>query len=91
MHGRNYRAWFSKAGRDETYNYLYSEDELDRIADRAARLASNSKTLTMVANNHYQGKEAVNILQLKARLTGRKVPTPPLLRGKYPQLDRISA
>ena len=30
LHGRNAAAWFDrKAGRDETYNYCYSEDELD--------------------------------------------------------------
>ena len=32
LHGRNTKAWFSKAGRDDTYNYLYSKDEMDSIA-----------------------------------------------------------
>ncbi|MHC4302405.1 MAG: DUF72 domain-containing protein, partial [Planctomycetota bacterium] len=31
MHGRNREKWFSKAGRDETYNYYYNNDELSQI------------------------------------------------------------
>ena len=49
-----------------------------------------SASLTMIANNHYQGKEAVNILQIKSRLTGRKVPVPPLLAERYPDLREIA-
>jgi uncharacterized protein YecE (DUF72 family) len=90
LHGRNAKAWFSKgAGRDETYNYLYSDRELDDIVRRAGEIGKLSKTLTLVANNHYQGKEAVNILQIKSRLTGSKVPVPPQLLAKYPELERI--
>jgi len=92
LHGRNAAAWFSRdAGRDETYNYLYGSAELDEIAARAARLATMTKSLTLIANNHYQGKEAVNILQLKSRMTGRKVAVPPLLAGRYPELKAIAA
>jgi uncharacterized protein YecE (DUF72 family) len=92
LHGRNAKAWFSRdAGRDETYNYLYSPAEVDEIVRRAVELASMSKSLTLVANNHYQGKEAVNILQIKSKVTGRKVPVPPPLLKKYPDLSAISA
>ena len=85
LHGRNAKAWFSKdAGRDETYNYLYSDREVDDIVKRAAEIGRMSKTLTLVANNHYQGKEVVNILQIKSRLTGRKAPVPPKLLERYP-------
>lgn len=92
LHGRNAAAWFSKdAGRDETYNYLYGPAEIEEIVKRAVALARASATLTLVANNHYQGKEAVNILQIKARLTGKPVATPPLLAERYPQLKDISA
>jgi uncharacterized protein YecE (DUF72 family) len=90
LHGRNYKAWFSKgAGRDETYNYLYSEAEVSKIAERATKLAKMSKSLTIIANNHYQGKEAVNILQIKAKLSGKKVPVPTPLVEKYPELTKI--
>jgi len=91
LHGRNAKAWFDKkAGRDETYNYNYSEKELAGIKDRAAEIAKKAKSLTIVANNHYQGKEVANCLQLKSLLSGRKVPVPPRLREKYPELKEIA-
>lgn len=91
LHGRNAGAWFnSKAGRDETYNYCYGEDELDDIASRANAIASMSKSLTLVANNHYQGKEMLNALELKAKFVGGKVFTPPDLARKYPRIKKIS-
>ncbi|MFC1451876.1 DUF72 domain-containing protein [Verrucomicrobiota bacterium] len=92
LHGRNAKAWFDRrSGRDETYNYRYSEKEVEDIVRRAVRIAKMSKTLTLVANNHYQGKEAVNAIQIKARISGRKVPVPPKLLERYPELVKISA
>jgi len=91
LHGRNAKAWFDKkAGRNETYNYCYSGKELSEIKERAEKIAKKSKTLTIVANNHYQGKEVVNSLQLKALLSGKKVHIPHRLLEKYPQLREIS-
>lgn len=91
LHGRNAKAWFSKeAGRDETYNYAYSGEELDQIAERSVKIAGMSKSLTIVANNHYQGKEAMNALEIKARVTGRKVDVPPELIKRYPRLRKIA-
>lgn len=91
LHGRNSKAWFAKdAGRDETYNYLYSKAELEGIALRAVRIVEMSKSLTLVANNHYQGKELANLLQLKALLGGEKVKAPGLLRERYPELRDVS-
>lgn len=87
LHGRNTRAWFDKgAGRDQTYNYLYPPREVDDIYRRAVEIAHMSKTLTLVANNHYQGKEMVNALQLRARALGHKVEAPPGLVERYPEL-----
>jgi uncharacterized protein YecE (DUF72 family) len=90
LHGRNAKAWFSKSGRDETYNYLYPDREIADIVKRALALAKMSKTLTLVANNHYQGKEMVNALQLKAMLSGARVAVPPPLAAKYPELAEIA-
>ena len=90
LHGRNYKAWFSKSGRDETYNYLYPEDELREIVDRAVAIARQSKTLTLIANNHYQGKEGANALQIRSMISGRKVKVPPALLRKYPELEKIA-
>jgi uncharacterized protein YecE (DUF72 family) len=90
LHGRNTKAWFSKSGRDETYNYLYGKDEMDSIAARAAKIATMSKSLTLIANNHYQGKEFVNALEARAHLSGGKVAVPPTLLERYPQLREIA-
>jgi uncharacterized protein YecE (DUF72 family) len=92
LHGRNAAAWFDKtAGRDEVYNYHYSKAELEGIRRRAGALARDSRSLTVVANNHFQAKEVTAILQLKAMVTGRRVPVPPGLRAHYPELNEIAA
>lgn len=46
--------------------------------------------MTVVANNHYHGKEVANALQIKSLLTGKKVEVPPLLKNHYPDLSQIS-
>jgi len=90
MHGRNAAAWFSKASRDETYNYYYNEKELSRIKLRVSELAKALKTLTVITNNHYRGAELANALELRCLLTGQKQPVPEGLLRQYPQLERIA-
>lgn len=91
LHGRNAKAWFDKkAGRDETYNYFYSAKEIDGIKDRALSLAKTFRALTIVANNHYEGKELANALQMKALLSGKKVRVPPALLAHYPEIKKIA-
>lgn len=69
LHGRNRDAWFREgAGRDERYNYLYSEAEIDALVAAARRLASTAGTVYVVTNNHYRGKAVFNALQLGRRL-----------------------
>jgi uncharacterized protein YecE (DUF72 family) len=90
LHGRNTRAWFSKAaGRDQTYDYRYTPKEIDQIADRAVRIADMSKTLTLIANNHFQGKEMAAALELKHKITGETVDVPKELLKHYPDLNDI--
>lgn len=90
MHGRNEEKWFSKAGRDETYDYYYNDTELNQITGRIDRLAEAFESLTVVANNHYKGAELANALELKALLTGRKQPVPEGLLKAYPKLSQIA-
>jgi len=90
LHGRNKDAWFNKnAGRDNVYNYLYNQREIESLANTLLTLAGNANTVTLIANNHYKGKELVNTLELKARITGKRVRIPPLLITKYPHLKDI--
>jgi len=91
MHGRNAEKWFSKqAGRDETYDYYYSQDELSQIKQRIDRLADAFETLTVIANNHYRGAELANALELKALLSGQKQLVPEGLLRAYPNLAGIA-
>lgn len=91
LHGRNAQAWFdSSAGRDETYNYYYGRSEREGLVERSRRIAKQFRSLTIVANNHYQGKEVANALQLKAALSGSPVPVPPRLLERYEELRDIA-
>ena len=90
LHGRNTEKWFSKAGRDETYNYYYNVNELTQIKSRIEKLTEAFEALTVIANNHYRGAELANALELKAMITGDKVSVPEGLIRTYPNLARIA-
>jgi len=91
LHGRNRDAWFSRdAGRDERYNYLYSEAEMDGIMERVERMRRVARLVIVIWNNHFRGKAAVNAFQTLHRLLGGKVDVPELLRRCYPELERIA-
>lgn len=90
MHGRNREKWFSKAGRDETYDYYYNAEELAGIHRRIEKLAEAFASLTVIANNHYRGAELANALELKALLSGEKQPVPAGLLKTYPKLASIA-
>jgi uncharacterized protein YecE (DUF72 family) len=90
MHGRNAEKWFSKAGRDEVYNYYYNDQELATIKERLDSLGKAFESLTVIANNHYRGAELANALELKALVTGQKQPVPEGLLKTYPNLAKIA-
>jgi len=90
MHGRNTEKWFSKAGRDETYNYYYSERELAGIKARFDELGKAFESLTVIANNHYRGAELANAIELKALVSGKKQLVPEGLLRTYPNLAKIA-
>lgn len=90
LHGRNYQDWFREgAGRDARYDYLYSEDELDPWLDKIRSVAEASAETYVVTNNHFRGQAAVNALELKAKIAGRRVPAPPGLASFYPVLQKF--
>jgi len=92
FHGRNRKAWFDRnAGRDERYNYLYGEDELEPWARDIEAMTNEVNRVFVMSNNHYRGQAAVNALQLKARLAGTRVPAPESLVSAYPVLQSIAA
>jgi uncharacterized protein YecE (DUF72 family) len=90
LHGRNYDQWFEHEKPHDRYNYLYSEGELAKWKPRIEEVARQTEVTYVVANNHFEGKAAVNGLQLKHMLTGRKVKAPPTLVERYPELREIT-
>lgn len=86
LHGRNYEQWFAAEKPHDRYNYLYKLDELERWKPRLENVAEKAKLTFAVANNHYQGKAAVNALQLKHLLSKQDVAAPEALVEHYPIL-----
>jgi uncharacterized protein YecE (DUF72 family) len=91
LHGRNREKWFSKASRDETYDYYYNQSELNSVRTRILKLAGDLKTLTVITNNHYRGAELANALELKFFITGQKQPVPSRLLKQYSNLAAIAS
>jgi uncharacterized protein YecE (DUF72 family) len=90
MHGRNYDQWFDSDNRNDRYNYLYSERELAGWKERIENVAAKAETTYVITNNHFESKAGVNALELKAMVTGKRVPAPPTLVQKYPELRRFA-
>lgn len=90
LHGRNYDKWFDCDSRDDRYNYLYTEQELKSWKDHIVNIANKAKVTYVVTNNHFEGKAAVNGLQLKHMITGHPVKVPPQLLKRYWELEPIS-
>jgi uncharacterized protein YecE (DUF72 family) len=89
LHGRNSANWFrADAGRDARYDYLYSPDELQPLADRARDMARTAESLIVVQNNHFRGQALANALQMKALLQHGRPLAPQELVALYPQLER---
>ncbi len=91
LHGRNASTWFdARSDRDQRYDYLYPQDELEGIVRRAKKIAKGSETTFVVTNNHYTGKAVANALEISYRLLGTKVPAPAGLVDHYPELRSIT-
>lgn len=90
LHGRNYADWFrEEAGRDERYDYLYTEEELDPWLSKIAEVGEGSPETYVVTNNHFRGQSVVNALQIRSRLESRPVPAPACLVERYPVLSEV--
>lgn len=90
LHGRNYDEWFNSDNRNDRYNYLYKEKELEGWKQRIVNVAERAQTTYVITNNHFESKAGVNALELKAMVTGKRVPAPPTLIQKYPELRRLA-
>jgi len=91
LHGRNYDQWFGSDSGADRYNYLYTRPELEGWKTRIDAIATKAQKTFVVTNNHFEGKAAVNALQLKHMLTGQPVLVPDTLLKRYWELGEISA
>ena len=78
------------AGRDERYDYIYRENELEEWKERARRLAGRSENLYIITNNHFRGQALVNAFQLKFLLGRGRQEMPGSLIEAYPELRSIA-
>jgi uncharacterized protein YecE (DUF72 family) len=75
MHGRNYKAWFSKKGdrsgqtsESARYDYLYKEKEISEIVEKVKKVADGSAETYVVQNNHPRGQAIANAIQIRTSL-----------------------
>lgn len=90
LHGRNYDQWFDSDNRNDRYNYLYKEKELEDWKERIVHVAERALTTYVITNNHFESKAGVNALELKSMLGGKRVPAPATLVQKYPELRKFA-
>ena len=88
LHGRNYKEWFQSDNRDDRYNYLYKPKELEDWKEKIEHISRNTEKTLAITNNHYKGQAAVNALELKSMLSGKKVKAPHTLVEHYPEALR---
>jgi uncharacterized protein YecE (DUF72 family) len=93
LHGRNYEHWFESGfdsdNRDDRYNYLYKPAELEKWKEKIEIIAHRAESTYVIANNHFQAKAAVNALELRHLLDGKKVRAPETLVKHYPELKEM--
>ena len=67
FHGRNER-WFEADG-SERYDYLYSSEELEKLADDVKKIRKNAKKTFIFFNNCHNGSAVKNALEFRELLT----------------------
>ena len=91
LHGRNSADWFrSDAGRNRRYDYLYGKEEVDAWVGRIRTIAGQTADVTVITNNHFRGKAAINALEIRAALEGGLVEVPDTLLLTHPDLASIA-
>jgi uncharacterized protein YecE (DUF72 family) len=84
LHGRNEAHWFgANTNRDMRYDYLYQASELDELTRVIHTLKEKAGKVFVVGNNHYRGQAVINLIQLKEKVTGMKIPYPEPLAKCY--------
>ncbi|HEY6765568.1 MAG TPA: DUF72 domain-containing protein [Candidatus Sulfotelmatobacter sp.] len=90
LHGRNYSQWFDSDNRNDRYNYLYSEQELSSWKENIQNVAARAQNTYVITNNHFESKAAVNAVELKTMISGKRTQAPPTLIKHYPDLQKYA-
>ena len=73
FHGRNAKQWEHAPTRDDRYNYLYSQEELEEWVPKVEKVATESGKTYVIYNNHKDGKSTLNAQQMAQLL---QIPLP---------------
>ncbi|HJU45039.1 MAG TPA: DUF72 domain-containing protein [Vicinamibacterales bacterium] len=90
FHGRNAKEWWDHAESEDRYNYFYSEEELEPIADKARKARDQKKRVYLMMNNHFSAQSVANATTLKKMLDEPiTAKMPAELVDRFPALARI--
>jgi uncharacterized protein YecE (DUF72 family) len=89
-HGRRQDTWFEFGDdRGARYDYLYSPEELEDLANRTRELEAKARETYVIFNNHPAGQAVANALELISLLQpGHKISPPPGLLTAFPRLAK---
>lgn len=90
LHGRNAAKWWAHERSEERYDYLYTPDELEPVAETLTEAARSTRKSYVYMNNHHSAKAVANAAILKHQL-GQDVPGryPPEFLERYPQVRGV--
>lgn len=90
LHGRNAAQWWKHDASEDRYNYLYTPEELEPIAEAAKEASRTVRKAYLYANNHFSAKSVANAAILKHQI-GQEVEGayPPQMVEHYPDLKGI--
>ena len=90
LHGGDYSEWFDSDSRNDRVDHFYKARELAGWKERIDHAAEKAQSTYVILDNHFETKAAVNALQLRATISGKRVLAPPTLMQKYPELRKIA-
>jgi uncharacterized protein YecE (DUF72 family) len=67
FHGRNAGMWW-KGDSETRYKYLYSNDEINELAERVKKASEQTNLLFVLLNNHWRGYAPRNAIDIKKAL-----------------------
>ena len=92
LHGRNAKEWWDHAESEDRYNYFYSGEELQPIADKVRDVRAMVKKAYLFLNNHFSAQSVANAVTLKKMLDEPiKARMPAELVERFPDLAGIVA